>query len=279
MNGYLGAFELLNFLLLFICAHDAWRVGGLRRLAELAAGVFFGLALELATIAQLEAYEYGRFPLMVLQVPLAIGIGWGVILHSVRRFSDAVDMPAWARPLLDGLVALTIDLAMDAIAIRLGMWDWGAGLEYQYFGVPFGNFWAWFFVVAGFSAGVRAASRLPGAAGRWLTAPAGLIVGLVAVLCTNALYVFVIPSSLGPLAVALVLVGALAAVARTRPVFHVRPAGSASWLVATGYHGYFLVVGLHSGTIMESPILLAAALAMIGINIALHWRRRASVGV
>ena len=31
---------------------------------------------------------------------------------------------------------------MDALAIRLGFWDWGGGLEVGYFGVPYANFWA-----------------------------------------------------------------------------------------------------------------------------------------
>src|SRR6266704_834612 len=55
---------------------------------------------------------------------------------------------AWARG-RSRLLALTIDLSMDAIAIRLGFWTWRqAG---PWFGVPLGNFYAWFIVVFGFS--------------------------------------------------------------------------------------------------------------------------------
>ena len=65
----------------------------------------------LATIRQLSAYRYGVFTVMVFDVPLAIGVAWGCILYSTRLFSDATSLPEWARPVLDGLLALNIDLA------------------------------------------------------------------------------------------------------------------------------------------------------------------------
>jgi hypothetical protein len=93
-------------------------------LLRLLAGIFFGVLLELATIRQLHAYEYGHFMIMVLDVPLCIGVAWSCILYSVIEFSDAGSLPYWSPPILDGLLALNIDLALDAIAIRLGFWDW-----------------------------------------------------------------------------------------------------------------------------------------------------------
>ena len=67
---------------------------------------------------------------------------------------------------------------MDAVAIRLGMWDWGLGFTQQYFGVPYVNFWAWFWVVFSFSLGLRllghASSQI---VRRW--APLGALFGEV----------------------------------------------------------------------------------------------------
>lgn len=78
---------------------------------------------------------------------LAVGVGWGGIIYSVRLFSDATRLPPFLRPVMDELVALDIDLAMNAVAIRIGMWKWGIDPTAEYFGVPCANFWAWFWVV------------------------------------------------------------------------------------------------------------------------------------
>ena len=92
---------------------------------------------------------------MIGDVPLCIGVAWSCIIYSAMEFSDASSLPYWARPILDGLLALNIDLALDAVAIRLGFWSWGQGLKFQYFGVPYANFWAWVLVVFSFSLGYR----------------------------------------------------------------------------------------------------------------------------
>src|SRR5437868_2132415 len=91
---------------------------------ELGTGVLYGLTLETLTIFQLHAYQYGHFLIMFGPVPLAIAVGWGIILYSAMAFADALALPAWAAPALVGLLGLNIDLSMDAIAIRLQMWQW-----------------------------------------------------------------------------------------------------------------------------------------------------------
>jgi putative membrane protein len=47
--------------------------------------------------------------------------------------------------LLDGWFVLAIDLFMDPIEVKLGMWTWVNGGPY--FGVPIGNFIGWFVVI------------------------------------------------------------------------------------------------------------------------------------
>lgn len=142
-NLYFILYEISLYLQLVVCIPHAWKHGK-ANLLRLLAGILFGVLLELATIRQLDAYEYGQFMIMVLDVPLCIGVAWSCILYSVMEFSNGSSLPYWTRPLLDGLLALNIDLALDAIAIRLGFWDWGQGFQFQYFGVPYANFWAWF---------------------------------------------------------------------------------------------------------------------------------------
>lgn len=160
---YFLLFELIVYVQLTLCLVHAWRQGT-ANLLRLLAGILFGVSLELATIRQLDAYEYGRFLVMVLDVPLCIGVAWSCILYSVMEFSDGTSLPHFLRPVLDGLLALNIDLALDAVAIRFGFWDWGWGLEAQYFGVPYANFWAWFWVIFFFSMGYRLPAARTGSA-------------------------------------------------------------------------------------------------------------------
>jgi hypothetical protein len=50
------------------------------------------------------------------------------------------------------VLAISLDLAFDAVAIRMGLWTWrDVGLEQGWFGVPAGNFYAWLFVTWSFS--------------------------------------------------------------------------------------------------------------------------------
>jgi hypothetical protein len=203
-------------VLFALCLRHAARQGPMV-VWQLVAGVLFGLMLEWATLRQLHAYRYGRFLLMLGQVPLMVGVGWGVIIYSARLFSDSTRLPEWARPLLDGLLALSIDLAMDAVAIRFGMWDWGQGLQNQYFGVPYANFWAWFWVVFTFSVGLRGFTHPTTWAGRWLAPIGAILLGLINLIAMNTLMTMDIPEMSYLPTIALMLGVALALVIWLRP--------------------------------------------------------------
>jgi hypothetical protein len=270
---YLIAFELMTLIVLYFCLRHAWQKGGWVTIWQLLAGVIFGWLLEWATIMQLHAYEYGDFILKIGPLPLSIGIGWGLIIYTARLFSDASTLPLWARPFLDGLLALNIDLSMDAIAIRLGMWDWGHGLSYEYFGVPFANFWAWFWVVFSFSMALRLLIRLRGWPGRWLAPLGAIVLGTLGVLGTNALIVYVLrPNGLYELSVAIVLLGVPALAFALRPKFDQRQVSPISFWAPITFHIFFLAVGIISGVIFQPPILLLVSLVMLAIALALHRR-------
>ncbi|MEI8256187.1 MAG: carotenoid biosynthesis protein [Deltaproteobacteria bacterium] len=268
-SPYFVAFEVAVAVTFVICLRDARQRGAARVLA-LCAGVVFGVLLELATIRQLHAYRYGTFTVMVLDVPLVIGVAWGTIVYSARAFSDAADLPAWARPVMDGLIALNLDLAMDAVAIRLGMWDWGIGLRAAWFGVPWANFWAWFWVVFSFSSGWRLGERLPGRAATYLAPVLALVVGLAGVLGTNALITFVVPGWLYRPIIALVLFGALAVVLVVRPRLAVREVPVVARAVPAVIHVYFLVAGIVSGALFAPAWLCMASVLMAAAAACLH---------
>jgi Carotenoid biosynthesis protein len=270
-NAYFLVNELVVATLFLVCLVHAARQSWVA-VARLTAGVAFGLLLELATIRQLRAYHYGTFGVMVFDVPLMVAVAWGSIAYSVMTFSDLARLPAWARPILDGLLALNIDLAMDAVAIRMGMWDWGQGLHFNYFGVPYANFWAWFWVIFFFSSGYRLAASSRTRLVRTLAPLIAVAVGLAGVLATNALIAFAVPFRWhGPL-VAATLISALIVVLGQRVAWP--PASPApAWAVPLGFHLYFLFAGLISGVIFDPPFLLLVSVLMLALAVALHRPR------
>jgi len=268
-NRYFLLFELIIYIQFALCVQHAWKQGS-ANLLRLSSGILFGVVLELATLRQLHAYNYGQFLIMVLDVPLCIGVAWGCIIYSSMEFSNASTLPYWARPVLDGLLALNIDLALDVVAIRFGFWDWGQGLKFQYFGVPYANFWAWFWVVFSFSLGYRLLAHREAWVVKWLSPVLALVVGLGGVLGTNFIITFGIPFEDHMLLVAFTLFFALFMIITMRPRFYQTSVPKLVFWVPFLAHMYTLLAGLISGVILDPPILLWIGLFMTGIGFYLH---------
>lgn len=268
-NLYFITFEIVAYSLSVLCFAHAFKKGA-GNVLRLLVGIIFGVLLELATIRQLHAYSYGNFPTMILDVPLCMGISWGSILYSVMEFSDASYLPWLARSILDGLLALNIDLAMEIIAIRLSTWNWGRGLNFQYFGIPYANFWAWFWVISSFSFGFRLLAHHNAWMATWLAPLLALFTGLVWVLATNAFIVFVVPANLRSLVIGLVLFIALGTILYLYLKFYQRPIPALAFWVPFVLYLYFMIAGTVSGVIFEPPFLLFVSLLMFGIALSLH---------
>jgi hypothetical protein len=154
-------FEFGIYVLFFLCFVHAWKRGA-GVVAEFFGGFLFGIMLEYVNVTFLADYHYGKFMVMLHDIPLCIGAGWAVIIYSSMALSDRLGFNVWTRPIADALLALNIDLSMDTIAIRLGngMWVWGwvdetSRWSSDWFGVPFGNFFGWFFVIMLYSGTIR----------------------------------------------------------------------------------------------------------------------------
>lgn len=302
-------FELLAYACLGLCAWHAWGLGALRRarLLELAMGVAYGVTLETLTIAQFHSYRYGHFLVMVRDVPLCIGVDWGVILYSAMSFADGARPPRWAAPALVALLGLTIDFSMDAIAIRQDMWHWNViGLDEQWYGVPWGNFYAWFIVLCSASALFWLARPLTARPGwRGPLALLGAYAGSLAILAglDELLSIYDKTPGAQPLLPAALVIGLglVVVVAGAAVAWRERQAGvTAVWklaepLEARGlalaavplyFHLLFTTALLVSGIWSALPVLLVVSLTMLALSLALHgwqaWRlfagRRVAIG-
>lgn len=140
------------------CWLEARRTDGRLHL-ELLVAVVYGWLLEVLDMWVFGSYHYGGVTWWWAgDVPVYIPLLWAAILHSSMALSDRTSLPLWARPFLDGLLAVLIDLAIDAIAIRVGLWHWKIPINEGWFGVPAGNLCAWMWVAAwygGFTRFVR----------------------------------------------------------------------------------------------------------------------------
>jgi uncharacterized membrane protein len=269
-DPYFLIFELIIYLQFALCLSHAI-THGMPGIIRLFSAVIFGFLLELGTIQQLHAYQYGQFLIMFGAVPLCIAVAWGSIIFSVMEFSDATTLPRWARPLLDGLLALNIDLALDTIAIRLGFWSWGQPETFQFFGVPFANYLAWFWVAASFSAGYRLLAHPHSALAQWSTGLLGILVGVVVVLATNAVMAYAIPIYQHVYLTVLIPAIAIAMIVSLQPRLHERQLPAAASAVPLLTFAYLMGAGFYSGIFLENGDLLVITLTMLAILIFLHW--------
>jgi uncharacterized membrane protein len=272
--------EVGVYILAIGCLRHAW-ARGRSRLLGLVAGMIYGLLLEYGAIATFHAYVYGHFLIMIFgAVPLCIGVSWGMIIYTAMETSDRFALPWYLRPILDALLALTIDLSMDAIAIRLGFWTWGqAG---PWFGVPLGNFYAWFIVVLGFSLLLRL-GRIWSLAGP-LALLGDVAVAILAILLSvvglstllRPYYALIARGAAAWLIIGVLLGGsALLAIWAARRTRHDHPLDPVLLSVPLFFHIFSFGALLARGMYRQAPALIAISALMLGVGLLLHlWPSR-----
>jgi len=154
--NYFIIFESIIFVAFILIAAREIYQKNFRRLYEIIACAIFGLILEIGNTYLAHTYSYSQnFLINLAHVPIAVGLGWAVIIYCAMLLSDQYNVPWHLRPFMDAFTAITIDLAMDAVAIRLGFWTWAIPLDKEWYGVPFENLVGWILVVLSFSFIVR----------------------------------------------------------------------------------------------------------------------------
>jgi uncharacterized membrane protein len=277
-TGYV-LLEIATLVLFALSMRFAYRAGGRQRLVELLSAVPFGVLLEQGDIAIFGSYTYNQlFVLKVGAVPIAIALIWAMVINSSMFMSDAIGIPARVAPLSDATFTIALDLSVDTIAIRQGLWHWNIPLDQGFFGVPAGNFYGWLFVAFGFSAWTRLVrgfvARRPRAS--WLQ----WLVPLPAYLTLLAAFIpFIVvqdtffggrTGGFPPFLLTLFSFGFITARRVLRSRGNVPSPWSMPLLPRLAVHVYFLATGALLGVFERLPILLGPSLGMLVLELSLR---------
>ena len=258
-----------------VCLVDSVRTrSGVSLTLELLVFVFYGLTFESVAVSA-GFYSYAPFTFRIGHAPLVIGVGWAVIGFSVMRFTDSLNMAQWSKPFLDALLALLIDLGMDAVAIRerytvdgelTGMWNWDLALNEEWFGVPYANFMAWWLVIFIMSAALRSGRYLVRwHASSWLA----WVYPLGALFIASAFFLFLLFTfaSAFNLSLLLLLIGLSIGVSvpsvRGRQTKLTWQRDASVFLVPLAFHLFFLSLLLGHKLYAASPALLVVSTTVL----------------
>lgn len=286
-------FEFGMYILFVLCLIHAWKQS-IRHVSYLIAGVLFGLLLEYINVISDMGYVYGKFIVMFgtspLNIPLCVGIGWGIILYTARLFTDTFKLPLWASACLDVFLALSVDFSMDTIAYRLHMWTWdwkGTGLNpltAEWFGIPYANFSGWIYVVFFYSSFSRLLERWLTKNKKALKVKLAVIPLLSVLLSQVALWVTMVDFggwlrrqgvTDGVRLSCTLLILALVIILdwkRKKPTEPAMPL--IAWLVPAWFHVYFFAWLFLDGFYNESNWLVAASAASLIIGVGVHIRNK-----
>ena len=154
--NYFLIFEAAGFLFFIIITARKIYQRNWSGLFEIVSCAVFGMILEIGNTYLAHTYSYStNFLINLAHVPIAIGLGWSIVIYCTMLLSDQYNIPGTLRPFMDALTAVMLDIAMDAVAIRLGFWHWSMPLDREWYGVPFENLVGWILVVLVFSFLIR----------------------------------------------------------------------------------------------------------------------------
>jgi hypothetical protein len=291
--------------------------------------VVFSYSTEIFAINLLHEYYYNHFLIMICRdarlpggvyigctapsscVPLAIPVMEGIIIYAIIQTSNRLNLPWGVRPVLDGLLAISIDLAMDpvvsaSVRCRLGMppvsvepgagfWVWllrpeqsVSGLPPEQnllFGIPLNNFSGWFLSIVIFTFMLRIGwKKIPpgskGILGDVIVPVVSIPLTLVAFAGVIAVYTWLTQHVFGSewILVALILAASILVVLRfARRARRDNPMDLVLLAVPLLFHLYFLIVLFASDLYRITPALAIVAPALFAISMLLfswpYWER------
>jgi hypothetical protein len=164
--------------------HASRALGGARAAVELLALCAYGFALEWVAMAVFASHRYGaEWALAPAGVPIAIAAVWAAVITSAMALAVRAGAAApLRRALLAATLGIALDLLMEPVAVRLGLWEWTP--PGPWLAVPIGNFVGWAVIVGGYTFGAErwaGQGRLATETARRLALAAGAIALLIAV--------------------------------------------------------------------------------------------------
>ena len=273
-----GVVEAVMLILFLLSARFAVRSGGKPRVLELLSAVVFGLLLEQGDITIFGSYAYSPgFYIRLGSVPVAIALAWAMIITSSMYMTDRLRIPWWTAPFADAVLAIILDLSLDAIAIRQGLWHWNIPLNQGFFGVPAGNYYGWLFVALGFSLWTRALRQAVanGSASPWLQllvpipAYLTLLVALVPFILLQQLFFGGPTGGWPPFLVALAIFVLFSARSIRTTHGHLPAPWAMPVFPRLLMHSYFLAAGIVLGIFAHFPVLLAMSVSMATVELFL----------
>ena len=160
MVFWLITFEILTFIFFIILLILELKAKNYRALSTILAGGIFGVLLEYFSILLTKEYHYNQAFIFQLgkapsNVPIMIGLAWGILLETSHKITKCYKFPILLRAIFAATFVVSVDLFSDIIAVRLdgGFWIWtGRPLVYAitntvFMGIPYSNFYGWFFVI------------------------------------------------------------------------------------------------------------------------------------
>lgn len=278
--------EICMFVLLILTFMHAWKKGT-SHVSYLLGGIGFGLLLEYVNVVSNAGYKYGQFTVMLGHapdnIPVCIGVGWGVIIYTARLVSDKMGLALWAAAAFDALLAISIDLGMDIVAYRLHMWHWNweergfpdKMLTADWFGIPYGNFFGWLCVVFFYSLFARTLEKTK----VWKP-----VIPLLSILISQVvLWVSLFPVSkwlktsfgIGSkerVIFLLILFPVMAYLGfRRKRTILKEPLPSVTWLVPIWFHLYFFAWFLMAGMALENKLMTMFCFINLLVGLTIHW--------
>lgn len=271
MIGSFIFLEICITVLFILCVFHSLKRGK-NYLLELIIITFYGFLLEIFGLTISSSYSYGDFTVKPLGSPIAVALGWGVIIYVSMATVDRFEVVKKVRPFLVTLLALNVDLSMEAIAHREGFWTW-AGTNGFWFGIPASNFMAWFVVVFSYSYFIyyfRKNQKL-----KIFYPILCLFLSLITLIIVEIFMIFYITSNINNAFYSFLLVAILIIISFVYFMLNkgqLKKDNELDWIVisaSTGFHLFFLALLLISD--YKTPELIFVSVTMLIVGFYVHF--------
>jgi len=160
MANWILGFEIPTVLLFLFAVGMLIKGKNFSRLSDLMTAFVFGITLEYMNMFLTKGYHYHtefflQFGNPPTNVPIVIGLAWGMLLLTAQDVSRRLKLPLRVRIFFEAAFVVSTDIMLDVIAIRLegGFWVWDTVstdltiTNTSFFGVGWMNFIGWYFVI------------------------------------------------------------------------------------------------------------------------------------